>query len=198
VKDARQLTLHVVVAAVAGFRRDRYQRVFQDRLAVGLDALSTRETLQEIGDLSHFQMSVGAELLVHFLLIKVVPPFMAAAAGAGCFPLTAVIEVEYRAAVVLVFAFQPDAFARGEERDGTEAHPIRLDRERVQVGHQAPFGDEVVQRDVDPLTARIGLATMSDLRSSISVRRLYSSCLPVSENSMSFQSPCRIAPAGVL
>jgi hypothetical protein len=47
VENARQLALHVVMAAVPRFGRDRDQAVFEDRFAVGLDRVPARQQRQK-------------------------------------------------------------------------------------------------------------------------------------------------------
>ena len=61
-------------------------------------------------------------------------------------------------------------FARSQECDGTEPYAVKLDGECVKICHQPPSFDQSLQFHVDPLAARIGLATVGDLRARRQIR----------------------------
>ena len=122
------------------------------------------EPAQEIGDLAHLHVGMGAELGVLFLLVELVPPLVAAALVGGGVVLGCVVKLENFSPAVFVAAGQPDALAGGEERQRAEPHAIHLDGQRVKVGHQSPLGGEFVERDVDAHAARVGRPAVGDLR----------------------------------
>ena len=105
-------------------------------------------------------MHVSAELFVIFILVELVPPFMAAAGRARALVHGGVIKLVAHLAVVFVVAGKSDAFACGQEGQCSKPCAIGLNGQRIQVGHQPPFGGELLQCDVDALAARVGRSTV--------------------------------------
>ena len=110
-EDTGKLALHIVVAAIAGLGRNSKQRVFQNTVAIGF--LCFVEALHEIGELVHLHVRVCPKLLILFLLVELVPPLMATAAGAGALVHRGVIKSVTHTAVIFVLASEADAFAGG-------------------------------------------------------------------------------------
>jgi hypothetical protein len=74
-------------------------------------------------------MGVGPQLLVGLLLIKVVPPFMAAATRSRTLPLSGIIEGKDRAAFIRVVAFEADPLSGSQERKRAKSGAVGRDRQ---------------------------------------------------------------------
>lgn len=163
VENAGELSLGVVVPTIAGLGGDGEKEVVEKGLAVSFAGIVGIQELEEVGELAHFEVSVGAELLVLFVLAELVPPFVGAAFIAGGVELGGVIEVVDFFTVEVVVAFEANALASREEGEGAEAGAVGLDGERIELGHESPFAGEFFDCDIDALSSGVGLSAVREL-----------------------------------
>ena len=159
-EDAGEFALGVVMTAVAGLGGDGEEEVVEESFAVGFASVIGIQEGEEMGELAHFEMGVGAELLVLLVLAEFVPPFVGAAFVAGGVELGCVIEVVDFFTFEVVVAFEADALAGREEGEGAEAGAVGLDGEGVELGHEPPFAGEFFDGDIDALATGVGFSAM--------------------------------------
>ena len=109
-------------------------------------------------------MGMSPQLLVFLLRVELVPPFVAATSGPGAPVLGCIIELEDLPSAVLIISLEPYPLTRCEEGHGAKAGSVALDGQCVEIRHQAPLGDQLIEGDINPLAAGIRLSPMLQLR----------------------------------
>ena len=135
-------------------------KIVEDGPAVSLPGILAVEFLEEIGHFAHLHMRVRTQLLIFLLRVELVPPFVAAASGPGALVLGRIIELVDLPSGVSIIALEPYSLSCREKGYGAEACSVALDRQRVEIRHQAPFGGQLFERYVNPLAAGVRLAAM--------------------------------------